>query len=221
MEHRKSTKSEKEYVKALIQTLSLQRLTDQEIVEYLHNEKQIEIGRSTVTEIRNRVEKQAAKWYLELKQSTNKYIAAYKQRIDSLLSYQKKLHEIISSTNKDEVKIRAISELHSIELDIFNLWQQLPNLDITEQSDQQQREGQEQEEKSQYVNIHNVMPEDRDSIIPPVVCHCTGGQEGHYACGQCLHSWCSQNKRSYGDKKEPVKCPRCQTEVYNPNTAWV
>jgi len=114
---------------AIIQNLSLKRLTDQEIAEYLHNEKQIEIARSTVTNTRNRVEKQAAKWYLDLKQSSDKFIAAYKQRIDSLFSYQKKLHEIIAATKKDEVKIRAISELHSIEMDIFGLWKQLPQLD--------------------------------------------------------------------------------------------
>ena len=114
---------------AIIQNLSLKRLTDQEIAEYLHNEKQIEIARSTVTNTRNRVEKQAAKWYLDLKQSSDKFIAAYKQRIDSLFSYQKKLHEIIAATKKDEVKIRAISELHSIEMDIFSLWKQLPQLE--------------------------------------------------------------------------------------------
>ena len=54
-----------------------------------------------------------------------------------LLSYQKKLHEIISSTYPDaegeheprpEVKIKAISELHSIEVTLFSMRKQLPNL---------------------------------------------------------------------------------------------
>ena len=133
MERSKRTKSEQEYVKAIIQGLSLQRLTDKEIVDYLHNEKQIPIGRSTVTCIRNNIEKQAEKWYIELRKSSYKYIATYKERLDSLLSYQKKLHDIISTTKKDEIKIRAISELHSIEMDLFNLWKQLPELDIVDQ----------------------------------------------------------------------------------------
>ena len=51
--------------------------------------------------------------------------------MDSLLSYQKILHDVIASTKKDEIKIRAISELTNIEMHIFNLWKQLPNLDIT------------------------------------------------------------------------------------------
>lgn len=132
------TKLEREYVKGIVYNLSFQRLTDQEIVQWLYDEKQIDIDRSTISRMRNQAESKAEKWYIELRNSTYQYIATYKERIDSLLSYQKKLHEIISSSEKDEVKIRAISELHSIEMDIFNLWQQLPNLEATEQSVSQQ-----------------------------------------------------------------------------------
>ena len=127
------TKSEREYVKALVHGLSLKRITDQEIVQWLHDEKEIDIDRSTVSKMRNQIEQNAEKWYIELRQSRYKYIATYKERLDSLLSYQKKLHDIISDTKKDEVKIRAISELHSIEMDLFNLWKQLPELDIVDQ----------------------------------------------------------------------------------------
>ncbi len=130
MERSKRTKAEQEYVKTIIQSLSLRRLTDQEIVDHLHNEKQIEIGRSTVTYIRNNLEKQAEKWYIDLRNSAYKYLAQYKQRIDSLLSYQKALHEIIAVTKREDIKIRAITELHSIEMDILSLWKQLPSSNI-------------------------------------------------------------------------------------------
>ena len=133
MERRKVAKSEKQYLRGIIHNLSLQKWTDQDIVDYLRDEKSIDIGRSTVTKIKNQISKEAEKWYIELRQSTYKYIATYKERLDSLLSYQKKLHDIISNTKKDEVKIRAISELHSIEMDLFNLWKQLPDLDIVDQ----------------------------------------------------------------------------------------
>jgi len=124
------TKLEREYVKGIVYNLSFQRLTDQEIVQWFHDEKQIDLNRSTISKMRKQVESKAEKWYIELKRTSYKYIAAYKERLDSLFSYQKKLHEIIRAIKKDEVKIRAISELHSIEMDIFNLWKQLPNLDI-------------------------------------------------------------------------------------------
>ena len=81
MERNTHSKSEQEYVKALIQGLSLQRLTDQEIVDYLRNEKQIQIGRSTVTIIKNNIQKQAEKWYIELRQS--RYKIQYKMQLIS------------------------------------------------------------------------------------------------------------------------------------------
>jgi len=123
------TKPEREYVKGIVHNLSFQRLTDQEIVHWLHDEKEIDLERSTVSKIRNQVEIKAEK-YIELKKSTYKFVAIYKERIDSLFSYQKKLHEIINVTNKPEVQLRAISELHRIEMSIFNLWKQLPDLQI-------------------------------------------------------------------------------------------
>ena len=132
------TKAEREYVRSIVHNLSLQRLTDREIVQWLHDEKQIDLDRSTVSKMRNQVELKAEKWYIELKQSAFKFIAIYKERIDSLFSYQKKLHEIISAANKPEVQIRAITELHSIEMSIFSLWKQLPALDVVDANKENQ-----------------------------------------------------------------------------------
>lgn len=62
--HEKVAKSEKQYVRGIVHNLSLSRWTDQEIVDYLRDEKKINIARSTVNSIKNQVEKQARKWYL-------------------------------------------------------------------------------------------------------------------------------------------------------------
>ena len=74
---------------------------------------------------------------MELRHSRYKYIATYKERIDSLLSYQKKLHQIIdfyiqppNQMLYTDTVIRAISELHKIEISIFSLWKQIPDLPI-------------------------------------------------------------------------------------------
>jgi hypothetical protein len=124
------TKAERQYINGIVHNYSLQRWTDQDIVNYLQNEKKIKIGRSTVTKIKNQVEEEAGDWFLALRQSGTKYVAVYKERLDSLLSYQKKLHDIISSTEKPEVQVRAISELHSIEMSLYNLFKELPQFEI-------------------------------------------------------------------------------------------
>jgi hypothetical protein len=60
------TKAEREYVKGIVHNLSFQRLTDREIVQWLHDEKKIDLDRSTVSKMRNHVEEQAESWYIEL-----------------------------------------------------------------------------------------------------------------------------------------------------------
>ena len=81
--------------------------------------------------------RRAEKWYFELRESRYRYVAMFRKNVDSLSSYQKKLHEIIASPSIDaegeheqrpEVKIRAITELHAIEVTLFTMWKQLPNL---------------------------------------------------------------------------------------------
>jgi hypothetical protein len=49
-------------------------------------EKNMNISRSSVTIIKNNIEKEAEKWYIELRQSRYKFIATYKERLDSLPS---------------------------------------------------------------------------------------------------------------------------------------
>ena len=96
MTNRKVPKSQKQYVREIIHNFSLQRWSDYEIADFLNDEKGITLSRSAVTHIRDRMEKEAEKWYFELRESRYKYVAMFKERIDSLFSYQKKLHEIIN-----------------------------------------------------------------------------------------------------------------------------
>ena len=132
MKRHRFTNSEREYVRGIVHNLSFQRWTSQEIADYLTEEKKIKLSRSAVSKIKNQVERKSEKWYIELKQTSYKYIALYKERLDSLFHYQNKLHQIIEGTKKPDIQLRAIHELHMIELSIFNLWKQLPQFDIAD-----------------------------------------------------------------------------------------
>jgi hypothetical protein len=138
-ERHRWTKAERQYVQGIIHNYSLQRWTDQDIVNFLWQEKKIRIGRSTITTIKNKAEKEAEKWYISLRGSSAKYIAIYKDRLDSLLSYQKKLHAICDKWDSSpELVLRAISELHRIEISLHTLMKELPgdiktSLDVEEE----------------------------------------------------------------------------------------
>lgn len=155
--------SGREYVNGIVHNLSLQRLTDQEIVDWLREEKKISLDRSTISKMRNREEQQAEKWYIELKESRYKYIANYKAILDSLLSYQKKLNQIIEFYLQPPMQIlypdtiiKAVAELHRIEVSMFNIWKQLPDLDIVDKVKQQKEETQEEDRNLHVVSIEDI-----------------------------------------------------------------
>jgi maleate cis-trans isomerase len=64
----KLTKPERQYLKGIVCSLSIEKNTDQQIQEFL-KEKGIEVTRSHITHIRNDIEKSAEKWYNELRSS--------------------------------------------------------------------------------------------------------------------------------------------------------
>jgi hypothetical protein len=186
------TKSERECVKGIIHNLSLQRLSDGEIVQWLHDEKQTDIHTSTVSKMKTQIDRTAEKWYTQLRNSTYRYIANYKERLDSLLSYQKILHGIIATTKKDEVKIRAISELTTIEMNIFSLWKQLPDLNIVDKVKQEQEEQEERDRVPLMVDEEDLIGLEHEPSNP---------WHDYYQCDGCKRWWSRQDLLDYHKRK--------------------
>jgi hypothetical protein len=127
----KFTKAESNFLQGIVHGLTLDRFSDSEIVQYLKDQHNISIERSTVYKIRKRIEKEGKTWYDQLRQSDYKYIYTYKERIDSLNRYQRKLNEILNKKeNSDLLKIQAIKELHKIEISLAQLYGNLSNIVI-------------------------------------------------------------------------------------------
>lgn len=223
MKRHKCTNSEREYVRGLVHNLSFQRWTDQEIANYLNDEKKIEISRSRVSRIKNQVERNAEKWYIELRQSRYKYIAMYKERIDSLFSYQRKLNQIIDAYLRPgdiiytDTIIRAIAELHRIEMSIFGLWKQLPALDIVDANKETEDSSFSEGYQYQYDNVG-------PSGLPRAISH--GPEEDEREDRAVFFGWkqgdppLDNNFRAmmeekYGLSNEPwddpkwIQCPSC------------
>jgi DNA-directed RNA polymerase specialized sigma54-like protein len=78
---RTTNRQKNKSVRAVIHNLSLQRFSDTEMVGYL-SDKGIVLARTTVNGIKKQIEREAEKWYIELRQSRYKYIATYKERIE-------------------------------------------------------------------------------------------------------------------------------------------
>ena len=102
-------------------------------------------------------------------------------------------------------------------MSIFSLWKQLPDLEI-EDTYKQPKEENKEENKLPYVNIYNIMPEDRSKIRPVSLCRCRTEIE-HFACNKCMRGFCRPVESTVDGI---VKCPDCNSVVYEPaDPGWV
>jgi hypothetical protein len=133
----KFTKAESNYIRGIVEGLTLDRYRDSEIVRYLNEEHKISIDESAIRHIRRKMQKDSKPWLQRLRDSEYLYLSSYKERIDCLLRYQMKLNQIVNNPrSNDSTRISAIKELHSIEMDIAQLFLRLPtfNNNLVEQN---------------------------------------------------------------------------------------
>jgi len=219
------TKAEREYVKGMVRNLSFQRLTDREIIQWLHDEKQIDLDRSTISKMRLQVEKEATKWYIGIRESGSKYVAIYKERLDSLLCYQKRLNEIVDSYLPEriypEIVIRAISELHRIEMSLHTLMKELPaDIKTSEDFDEKDRV----KEKNCFLNIDEWVKE--NNLRPRIgddSCYSDEENDQYYwnlhkKYNEYLKDWENQNSgpdpdEAWGTESNP---PKAIVDIRNP-----
>ena len=124
------TKAEREFAKVIIAKLSFERFTEREMVKELaERDPPIILSKTGVHDIKASVERKAEKWYIQLRDSRHKYLATYKDSIDSLYRYQKMLHQLYND-KKYKDKIGIIRELHHIELSIKNIYKEVPDIGI-------------------------------------------------------------------------------------------
>jgi hypothetical protein len=118
----KFTKTEKQYLRGIINNLVLEKHNYKQIQAFL-KEKGIEIDISTISRIRNNIAKGAEKWYIELRSSRYEYLAHFKERIDTVYRVQNKLWEIANNPNNQTVDIRnALAEIHHTEKTLTALY---------------------------------------------------------------------------------------------------
>jgi len=127
----KFTKAERNFLRSIIEALTLDRYTEKEILDFLKERHNINIDRSYVSRVRTGMEKDGKTWYDQLRQSDYKYFYTFKERIDSLTRYQRRLNEIVNKEeSSDFLRIQAIKELHKIEISLARLYGNLHDIVI-------------------------------------------------------------------------------------------
>ena len=121
----KFTRAERQFIKSIVASASLKRLTDNEVIEEIqkHIPDKEPVRREYLYSIRKSIKKDSFNWYNKLREGKYDYIHEYKERINEILSLQKMHHEIIEN-NKHNPAIQqtSLAELHRLSVTLSNFY---------------------------------------------------------------------------------------------------
>ena len=130
----KYTAAERALVKSIVATLSIKRIPDQEIVNEVFSQTNKTLSKSGLHSVRQLIKRESFKWYKTMREGQYEYIHEFKERINEILSLQKKHHQIIDSHDRTHnIQQTSMAELHRLSITLSNLFDVAPTIvnDIT------------------------------------------------------------------------------------------
>ena len=129
----KFTSEERRIVDGIVASLSIERIPDTEIIEEIKRQtNKDKISRQSLYNIRQRIKKESAKWYSQIRESRYEYIHEFKERINEIMDLQKKAHKIFDDNiDNPDIQLDAISELHKLNITLSNFFDVAPSIGNT------------------------------------------------------------------------------------------
>ena len=125
----KFTIEERSLVKSLVATLTLKRMSDNEIIEEIEKITNDRISRTSLYKIKLQIKRDSYQWFKMMREGQYEYIHEFKERIDEILTLQKKHHEIIDSDiEPTPVKQTSLAELHRLNIILSNYFDVAPSI---------------------------------------------------------------------------------------------
>lgn len=126
----KFTAEERRIVDGIVASLSIERIPDTEIIEEIKRlTNKDKISRQSLYKIRQRIKKESAKWYSQLKESRYDYIHEFKERINEIVDLQKRHYKIIEdNANNPSVQQASLAELHKLNITLSNYFDVAPSI---------------------------------------------------------------------------------------------
>ena len=124
----KYTTAERALVKYIVAPLSIKRIPEAEIINAIFNQTNKTIIKVALHKIRQ-IKRESFKWYKTMREGEYEYIHEFKERINEIMSLQKKHHEIIDSTTEPTtVKQTSLAELHRLNITLSNYFDVAPSI---------------------------------------------------------------------------------------------
>jgi hypothetical protein len=125
----KYTAAERALVKSIVATLSIKRIPDVEITNEIYRQTNKTLSKSGLFRVRQSIKKESYHWYKTMREGEYEYIHEFKERIDEILSLQKKHHQIIDNNEHNpQVQQTSLAELHRLNITLSNYFDVAPSI---------------------------------------------------------------------------------------------
>jgi hypothetical protein len=176
----KFTALERNLIKSIVATLSIKRIPDSEIIKEVFNQTKKLISPKSLYNIKQRIKKESAKWYCQLRQGEYEYIHEFKERINEIVDLQKRHYKIIEdNANNPSIQEVSLAALHKLNVTLSNYFDVAPVIDTHQKRQLQVTDNSIQDQDRTMFKIEGcTCPHDGRDII------------SHYKCRYCLCIWC-------------------------------
>jgi len=123
----KFTNAEKSFVKSIVATLTLKRMSDNEILQEINKQTNKTLTRTGLYHIKQSIKQSSKEWYETLRENEYSYIHEFKERIREIEFLQKRHYEIIDENPKSPSIIqKSLQELHALNVTLSNYYDVAP-----------------------------------------------------------------------------------------------
>lgn len=120
---------ERSVIQTIVATLSIKRISDAEIIDEIFAKTNKTITKQSICNIRNRIKKESAKWYSQLRKGQYEYVYQFKERINEIMDLQRMRHKIIADNEHNPSIVQtSLAELHRLNITLSNYYDVAPSI---------------------------------------------------------------------------------------------
>ena len=111
----KYTTAERALVKSIVATLSIKRIPEVEIIKAIFDQTNKTLSKSGLFRVKQQIKRESYKWYKTMREGEYEYIHEFKERMNEIMSLQRKHHEIIDNNPMNpQIQQTSLAELHRL-----------------------------------------------------------------------------------------------------------
>ena len=124
----KFTSAERILLKSIVAILSIKRIPESEIIKEIFHQTNKNITTRYFFYLKQQIKKESYHWYKTMREGEYEYIHEFKERINEIISLQKKHHEIIDNSPNPTIQQASLAELHRLNITLSNYFDVAPSI---------------------------------------------------------------------------------------------